>query len=327
MIRSIQPPTATQLEDARRVIGDHLAPTPTVTIDVRGRPVYAKLESLQVTGSFKVRGALAAIAAAHRADPSGAVITSSAGNHGLGIAHASNLLGVRATVVVPANASAAKVRKLGRYDIELIQHGVNYDEAQAHALSLAQSRSLHYISPFNDADVIAGQATIFDEIALQAPDLAHLVVPVGGGGLISGILISRDQHDRRDIVVTGVQPQESAAMYHVLRGVAMSEVRHHPTIADGLAGGGDEGSITNAIIAEHGVDLVLVPEVEIRGAVREAAESNGLILEGSATTPYAAIATALVAAGEARVGFIASGRNIAHELLSELLAAPRRHDA
>ena len=324
MIRSVQPPTSAQLEAARRVIGDHLAPTPTVVIDVRGRPVYAKLESLQVTGSFKVRGALAAIDAAHRADPAGAVITSSAGNHGLGIAHASTLLGVRATVVVPANASAAKVRKLGRYDIELIQHGANYDGAQAYAQSLAHERSLHYISPFNDPDVIAGQATIFDEMALQAPDLEHLVVPVGGGGLISGILISRDRHGRGDVVVSGVQPEESAAMYHVLRGMAMSDVIHHSTIADGLAGGGDEGSITNAIIAEHAVELVLVPEVEIRGAVREAAEANGLILEGSATTPYAAIATGLVAASEARVGFIASGRNIAHELLSELIAAPRR---
>ncbi len=324
MIRSIQPPTSAQLEAARQVISDHLAPTPTVAIDVRGRAVYAKLESLQVTGSFKIRGALAAIAAAHRADPSGAVITSSAGNHGLGIAHASQLLGVRATVVVPANASAAKVRKLGRYDIELIQHGVSYDEAQAHALALAEVRSLHYISPFNDPDVVAGQATVFEEMTRQAPDLEHLVVPVGGGGLISGILISRDQQGRGDVVVSGVQPEESAAMYHVLRGMAMADVVHHPTIADGLAGGGDEGSITNEIIATHGVELVLVPEVEIRGAVREAAETNGLILEGSATTPYAAIATGLVAVGEARVGFIASGRNIAHELLSELLVAPRR---
>ena len=104
-----------------------------------------KLESLQVTGSFKVRGALAAVDAAHRDDPSGAVITASAGNHGLGIAYASTLLGVPATVVVPANASVAKVKKLSTYDIELIQFGSSFDEAQAHAMDLAERAfdSLH----------------------------------------------------------------------------------------------------------------------------------------------------------------------------------------
>ena len=324
MIRSVQPPTSEHLEAARAVVARYLLPTPSVVLDVRGRKVYAKLESLQVTGSFKIRGALAAVSAAHRDDPAGAVITSSAGNHGLGIAHASTLLGVRATVVVPANASAAKVKKLSRYDIELIQHGSSYDDAQSHAMALSAQRSLHYISPFNDPHVIAGQATVFDELIGQAPDLEHLVVPVGGGGLISGVLISRDEHGRGDVVVTGVQPEESAAMYHVLRGTPMSEVVHHPTIADGLAGGGDEGAVTNDIIAAHGVRLVLVPETDIRAAVRESAETNGLVLEGSATTPYAAIATALVGDSASRIGFIASGRNIAHELLSQLLDEPRR---
>jgi threonine dehydratase len=108
-------------------------------------------------------------------------------------------------------------------------------------------------------------------------------------------------------------------MYDVLHGMDSSDVVHHSTIADGLAGGGDDGAVTNEIIAHHHVELVLVPESEIRLAVREAAESNGLVLEGSAATPYAAIATGLV--GDApRIGFIASGRNIAVDLLRELLA-------
>ena len=123
MIRHVPAPTSDQLEAARRVVADHLVPTPTVTISLRGRPVLAKLECLQVTGAFKIRGALSAVDAAHREDPQGAVITSSAGNHGLGIAHAASILGVPATVVVPANASRAKVKKLSGYDIELIQFG------------------------------------------------------------------------------------------------------------------------------------------------------------------------------------------------------------
>jgi threonine dehydratase len=322
MIRHVLPPSADQLEAARRVIGDHLEPTPTVTISLRGRPVLAKLESLQPTGSFKVRGALAAIDAAHRDDPSGAVVTSSAGNHGLGIAHASTVLGVRATVVVPVNASHAKVRKLREYDIELIQFGSSYDDAQAHGMELAQRRSIRYISPFNDTNVIAGQATVLDEMLLQAPEIEHLVVSVGGGGMISGILLSRDDHGRSDIRVTGIQPAESAALYHVLRGATMSEVVHHPTIADGLAGGGDDGSVTNELIARYRVPLILVPETEIRRAVRETIETNGLVMEGSAAAAYAAITGNLVDDTTSRIGFVVSGRNISHELLVELMREP-----
>lgn len=322
MIRHVSSPTNEQLDAARRVVADYLVPTPTARIFLRGRPVLAKLESLQPTGAFKIRGALSAIDAARRDDPTGAVITSSAGNHGLGIAHAANLLNVPATVVVPANASEAKVKKLLGYNIELIQFGSSYDEAQSRALELAEQRAIRYISPFNDTNVIAGQATVFDEMLLQAPELEHLVVSVGGGGLISGVLMSRDYHGRSDITVTGVQPVESSAMYHVLRGMRMSEVVHHATIADGLAGGGDEGAITNELIARHHVPLVLVPEIEIRRAVREAVEVNGLVLEGSATAAYAAITTNLIDDTTSRVGFIASGRNISHELLLALLHEP-----
>src|SRR5487761_2464594 len=273
MIRHVLPPTSEQLDAARRVVADHLAPTPTVTIALRDRPVSAKLESLQVTGAFKIRGALAAVDAARRDDPHGAVVTASAGNHGLGMA-------------------------------------------------LAEERSIRYISAFNDTNVIAGQATVFDEMLLQVPGLERVVVPVGGGGLISGVLMAREEHRRGDIRVSGVQPAESCAMYHVLRGTAMSDVRHGATIADGLAGGGDEGAVTNELIARHQVPIVLVSEIDIRRAVREAAEVNGLVLEGSAVVPYAAITGGLIDDATSRIGFIASGRNIATELLIELLAAP-----
>ncbi len=321
-MRHVEAPSAEQLEAAARVIADHLEPTPTVTLRLRGRSVLAKLESLQITGSFKIRGALAAVDAAHRTDPHGAVITSSAGNHGLGIAHASNILHVPATVVVPANASAVKVKKLSEYDIELIQFGSSYDEAQAHALELAAERSIHYISPFNDTNVIAGQATVFSEMLTQAPEIEHIVVPVGGGGLVSGVLMARARHGRDDVRVTGVQPEASAAMYHVLRGSTMDQVRHRSTIADGLAGGGDDGAVTNELVVAHRVALVLVEEHLIRQSVREAAEANGLVLEGSAATPYGAIVHELVDDPDSRIGFIASGRNIAHALLVELLSEP-----
>jgi len=318
----VLPPTNDQIAHAREIVARYLVPTPTVTILARERPVLVKLESLQVTGSFKIRGALVAVDAAHRHDPYGAVITASAGNHGLGIAHASTLLGVRAVVVVPANASAAKVKLLATYPIELIQHGSSYDDAQAYAKQLAEERSIRFISPFNDADVIAGQATIFEEMLAQAPEIEHVVVPIGGGGLVSGTLLTRAAQGRYDVRVTGAQPEQSSAMYHVLRGIAMHDVVHRPTIADGLAGGGDVGAVTNEIIAESGIDIVLVPEIEIRRAVRELAETCGLVMEGSATAPYAAITANRVDDATSRIGFIASGRNIAHDLLVELLNEP-----
>ncbi len=318
-------PTELHLEAARRVVADYLVPTPTATISLRGRPVYAKLEIFQPTGAFKVRGALAAIDASLKTDPTGAVIASSAGNHGLGVAHAATLLGARATVVVPATASAAKVNKLQQYDIELIQHGESYDDAQAFALALADERSIHFVSPFNDPDVVAGQSTVFDEMLLQAPDLEHLIVSVGGGGLISGCLVSRDAHHRTDIAVTAVQPVNSSALYFALQGKKMAEITHLPTIADGLAGGGDDGAITNEIVARHGVPFVLVPEAQIRYAVREAVEQNGLVMEGSATASYAAITEDLINDRDRRVGFIVCGRNISFDLLQTLLNEPVSH--
>lgn len=322
MSSHVSAPSVKQIEDARRVVGDHLVVTPTVTMSLRGRPTFAKLESMMPTGSFKVRGALAAIDAAHRDDPTGAVITASAGNHGLGIAYASTVLGVRATVVVPQNASAAKVKKLLEFDVELIQIGTSYDEAQAYAKELAEQRAIQFISPFNDANVIAGQSTVFDEMLRQSPEIEHLVVSVGGGGLISGILMSRDLHGRTDVRVTGVQPEESAGLYHVLRGAAARDVVHHPTIADGLAGGGDEDAVTNELVALHQIPLVLIPELIIRRAVRESLETSGVVMEGSAAASYGAITNDLVGDTTSRIGFIVSGRNISHELLVDLLGEP-----
>jgi threonine dehydratase len=311
-------PSAQQLEEAREVVKRFLRPTPSVVISIRGRDVYAKLDNLQVTGAFKVRGALAALDAVRRADPSTGVITSSAGNHGLGISHAASLLGVRATVVVPANASPVKVAKIQKYDVELIQFGSSYDEAQAHARELSQSRGLHFVSPFNNPNVVAGQATSFDEFLDVFPDVEHVVVSVGGGGWISGVLVSRAANNREDITITGVQAENSAAMVHYLRGEKPDSVVHHPTIADGLAGGVDPGSITNDIISSSGIKVVTIAESSIRSAVREGVETNGLVMEGSAAASYGVISEQL-AHEHSKMGILISGRNIASDLLREIL--------
>ena len=278
------------------------------------------MDCLQPVGSFKIRGALAAIADSLRHDPHGAVIASSAGNHGLGIAHAATLLGATATVVVPGNASAAKVSKLRTYDITLIQYGDTYDEAQEHAHALAERHSLHFLSPFNDPNVVAGQATCFDELLAQVPDVEEVVVPIGGGGLMAGCLVSRTANLRHDVTITGVQAENWAAMYHFLNGVAPDEIPHANTIADGLAGGVVVGAVTNALIEENKIDITLVPEALVRRGVAEALRDNGILLEGSTAVAYAAIAEKLIDVTDRRVAFIASGRNIADALLREILA-------
>ena len=278
------------------------------------------MDCLQPVGSFKIRGALAAIADSLRHDPHGAVIASSAGNHGLGIAHAATLLGATATVVVPGNASAAKVSKLRTYDITLIQYGDTYDEAQEHAHALAERHSLHFLSPFNDPNVVAGQATCFDELLAQVPDVEEVVVPIGGGGLMAGCLVSRTVNLRHDVTITGVQAENWAAMYHFLNGVAPDEIPHANTIADGLAGGVVVGAVTNALIEENKIDITLVPEALVRRGVAEALRDNGILLEGSSAVAYAAIAEKLIDVTDRRVAFIASGRNIADALLREILA-------
>jgi threonine dehydratase len=320
MTHHVPPPSSAQMEAARQVVADHLTPTPTISTTIRGRHVFAKMDSLQPVGSFKIRGALAAIADSLRRDPHGAVIASSAGNHGLGIAHAATLLGATATVVVPGNASAAKVAKLKTYDITLIQYGDTYDEAQEHAHALADAHSLHFLSPFNDPNVVAGQATCFDELLAQVPDIEEVVVPIGGGGLMAGCLVSRTANLRHDVKITGVQAENWAAMYHYLNGVAPDDIPHANTIADGLAGGVVEGAVTNALIEENKIDITLVPEASVRRGVAEALRDNGILLEGSSSVGYAALAEQLIDTADRRVAFIASGRNIADSLLREILA-------
>ena len=159
-IREVAVPGPQQLEAAWNEVRRHLTVTPVVETPQLGPSVSAKLETLQPTGSFKVRGGLAAVAATLAEDPGRAVVASSAGNHGLGLAYAATRLGAEVTVVVPTGASAAKVSALRQFGVRLVLHGEGYREAETHALDLAAREGMRYVSPYNDPDVIAGQATV-----------------------------------------------------------------------------------------------------------------------------------------------------------------------
>lgn len=318
MTRDVGRPTAAQFIAARDAVATYLYPTPLVPLLIGPGTLWCKLESVQPTGSFKVRGAVAAVCAAVAENPKVQVVTCSAGNHGLGVAYASDLLSVPATVVLATTASAVKVAKLKGYACELVQHGETFTEAQAFALELAEERGARFISPYNDPDVVAGQGTVAVELLDQLPDVAHLLVPVGGGGLLSGIgLTLRDRGVHVELL--GLQADRHAPMVASLKAGHAVEVDYHDTIADGLAGAIEEGSITLDIIKGLGASVVTLEEAQIRAAVRAAAVDHGLVLEGSAAIALAAAELGLVTFADGPVAMIATGRNITASVLAKLI--------
>jgi threonine dehydratase len=316
--REVCRPTAAQFEAARIAVAAHLHPTPVVPLATSLGTLWCKLETLQPTGSFKVRGAVAALSAALKRDPNVQVVTSSAGNHALGIAYASNLLSVPATVVLARSASEVKVAKLKGFDVELVQHGESFSEAQAFGLRLAEERGATFVSPYNDPDVVAGQGTMALELLDELPDLARLLVPVGGGGLLSGIGLTLQSH-ASTVTLLGLQPAHYASMVASLRAGHAVDIDALDTIADGLAGSIEEGSITIGILQDLGIEVVTLDEAQIRAAVRTAAVEFGLVFEGSAAIALAAAELGMVSFDDGPVAMLATGRNITPSLLAKLI--------
>ncbi len=316
-VRAVAAPGAAELAAARDAVSARLAPTPLVRAPGLGEDVWLKLESLQPTGSFKVRGALAALSALPAAE---AVVTASAGNHGLGVAWAATALGRRATVVVPENASPAKLAALERFDVALERVGSSYDDAEAHALSLAAQGAV-YVSPYNDPRVIAGQATIGAEIDAVLGPLEDLTVvaPLGGGGLASGLGLWSSARAAGRARVVAVEAEHSQAFRTALDAGAITPFAPEPTIADGLGGNLEPGSVTFELVRDH-VDAVLAsPEPEIEDAIRVLASAAGVVAEGAAACAAAAVLAGRVDAS-GPVVLVITGRNIARARLAEVLA-------
>lgn len=283
-MRQVTLPTRADVAAAAERIRPYLAATPLIG--------GLKLETLQPTGSFKVRGALNALL---RSDEP--VVTASAGNFGLGVAWAAQQLGRRATVVVAESASPAKVEALRGFDVELVVRGVDYDEAELHALSLPG----RYVSPYNDTDVIAGAGTI----ALELPDdVETIVVPIGGGGLAAGINLATDAR------VIGVVPAAFPAMRVALERGRVVAIEGERTIADALHGNIEPGSVTVELL--RGVEIVEVTEEQIERAMRTLARDHGLFVEGAGA--------AAVAAGIDGAVAIVSGRNVTGETFARVLS-------
>ena len=290
-----------------------LAATPVVAAPDLGERVWLKLETLQPTGSFKIRGALAALAAA----PDGPVVTASAGNHGLALAHAAGLLGREATVVVATDASRAKVSRLRRMPVVLVERGVGYAEAERAALELA-SRGATFVSGYNDADVIAGQRTLGLELETQLDGGLTVVVPVGGGGLLAGLALWAAE--RGNVRLIGVEAAASTAFSASLAAGRVVEVPIGETIADGLAGGVEPGSVTIDIVRNSGVaDMVTVDEQELLAAVAELHRGHGLVAEGAGAAAVAAVRSGKVAPADGQLVALVTGRNVTDEVLRRAL--------
>jgi threonine dehydratase len=294
-------------------VAARLAPTPLVRAPALGAGVWLKLESLQPTGSFKVRGALAALSALPEGDE---VVTASAGNHALGIAWAATALGRRATVVVPETASPAKLAALERFDVEVVRHGPDYDEAEAEALARAE-RGAVYVSAYNDPLVIAGQATIGRELDVQIDGPLTVVAPLGGGGLASGLGLWASR--RSGTRVIAAEAERSQAFRAALEAGGIVPIQAEPTLADGLGGNVEPGSVTFELVRDHVAEVVCTPEAEIEDAVRFMATAVGVVCEGAAGAAVGAARAGR--AGDGPIVIVVSGRNIAAARLAGLLGA------
>jgi len=308
-----------EVRAAAQRISRHIVRTPfersAVLSEVVGTEVWLKYECFQLTGSFKLRGALNALLLLDARD----VVTASAGNHGLGVARAAHLLGRTATVVVPETASPAKVEALRQSGAELIQVGPTYDEAELAAIQLSRDRGVPYVSAYNDAGVVAGGGTIALEVLEDVPEVRTFVVPAGGGGLISGVGVAAHGVNP-EAHVYGVQSEASPALHAALVHGGLVPVDVHDSLADGLSGNVEAGSITFGLMQTHVKEVGLVSETAIANAMRWMLRNEHVLVEGSAAVGIAALLEhKLDVSGP--VAVILTGRNVAPTVLSKLLLA------
>jgi threonine dehydratase len=295
------------------VVAERLVPTPLVPAPALGDGVHLKLETLQPTGSFKVRGALAALSRAG----GGPVVTASAGNAGLGIAWAAAALAVDATVVVAETASPAKLVALEALPVTLIRHGGGYDDAERHALSLAVDGTT-YVSSYNDTGMIAGQSTIGRELDFQLPGPLTVACPLGGGSLSSGLGLWAAQ--RAGARVVAIEAERSPAFSTALAAGAITPIDVRDTLADGLAGNIEPGAVTFELVRDNVAAVASVTEPEIEEAIRLLARAHGIVAEGAGAAAVAGVMAARVERGSGPLVIVVTGRNIALRRLASVLA-------
>jgi threonine dehydratase len=283
--------------------------------EATGATVYVKFENLQFTAAYKERGALNKLLLMPEDVRARGVIAASAGNHAQALAYHGRRLGVPVTIVMPTPTPSIKVMQTEGHGARIVLHGEMFDEAYGEALRLAEERSLTFVHPFDDPEIIAGQGTVALEMLADAPDIDTLVVPIGGGGLVSGVGTA-SKALRPDIAVVGVQAQLYPSMYCRISGEELPSAGD--TIAEGIAVK-KPGATTARIIRRVVDDILLVPERDIETAVSLYLQIEKTVAEGAGATGLAAL---LRHPGRFRgrtVGLILSGGNIDTRLLATVL--------
>ena len=307
---------------ARRNIGDVLRKTPlqySFHLSERvGSDVWLKLENLQRTGAFKVRGAINKIASLSAAERSKGVVAPSSGNFAVGVAYAARALGgVPVNLFMAVNTPASKVDKLAEFGAKVFLVGEQYDDADDASMEFQQEHDLTYTDSFNDPFIIAGQGTVGLEIMEELPDADAFLVPIGGGGLVAGVAVAAKAVNP-SIKIIGVQVEASPSAYLSLKeGRCYERYEYDPTICEGLAGG---FGIMPFQIAKDLIDeVVLVNEEETREAIFALLEAEQLVVEGSGAVGVAALLFDKVDLKGRKVVAVISGGNIDIDLLAEIL--------
>lgn len=309
------------IEEARERITDqiYLSPFPrSETISrLAGNQVFFKLENLQMTGSFKERGALNRLLTLTPEESRRGVIAASAGNHGMAVAYHSKRLNIDSTIVMPTSAPLIKVTRVREYGAGSILHGSDYDGAYAEAVRLGSENQLTFISAFDDPWIVAGQGTIGLELYEQNPELDTVVVPVGGGGLIAGIALALKTLRPRMRII-GVQAASLPSMQTALDKGAPAKLPAATTIADGIAVRA-VGATPLELVQKYVDDIVTVSEGEIANAVLMLLEVEKTVAEGAAAVPLAALLAKKVSHAGKSVGLVISGGNIDMNLISRII--------
>lgn len=314
--------TLTDIYTAQERLGRAIYRTPcpsSLTLSqLCGCHTFFKLENLQMTGSFKERGALNRLLQLSDAERHAGVIAASAGNHAQGVAYHATRLGIHSIIVMPKRTPLIKVANTRDLGGEVVLHGDDYDAALAYAGQLCSERGLTFMHGFDDEAVIAGQGTIGLELLAEEIPFDTVVVPIGGGGLISGIAIALKE-SRPDVRIIGVEPEHCASMLTALTTGKALEITALPTIADGLAVK-RPGERTLEIVRRYVDDVVTVTEDEIASAILKLLEIEKTVVEGGGAAALAAVLFQKIAGLDGHnVVMIISGGNIDPNLLAKII--------
>jgi threonine dehydratase len=315
------PVAISDIRRAAAAIAGAIAVTPTVAApalsELAGAEIWLKLETLHRTGSFKERGALNKLLSLDEAQRRAGVAAMSAGNHAQGVAYHAQRLGIPATIVMPEGTPFTKIDRTEACGATVLLRGESLAAARRAADALAQQRGLAFVHPYDDAAVIAGQGTIALEMLAAQPQLDVLVVPVGGGGLVSGIAVAAKALKPK-IEIVGVQSELYPSMYRMLRGEDPGPPTEAATLAEGIAVK-EPGALTSRIVKALVADILLVDETGLEAAVQMLLEQQKLVVEGAGAAGVAAVLAVRPRFAGRRVGIVLTGGSIDMRLLSSIM--------